>query len=265
MTAVIWSRWLRDLNMKMRFQKRNIILFVDNCSAHKAEETYSKIRIEFLPANTTALIQPCDQGIIRNFKCHYRSFVLRQMLDHLDKNPHLSSSSKDFVTEMTLLDALRYVVAAWSRVKEVTIRNCFIKSGFIELELPEPEAVFVIPSNPLLNETTLNQMIEAEESCPTRTDMTDSDVVELVKAGVQSNSTIDEEEEEDVSCVSLPTPTLREALDGFKLVMRFFEGSFLDQQSFAVYTGLGNVEDTIYRIYQTNSRQTTLSEYFKSN
>ena len=49
----------------MRTLGRNILLLVDNASTHALYETthLTNITIEYLPPNTTAHLQPCDQGI----------------------------------------------------------------------------------------------------------------------------------------------------------------------------------------------------------
>ena len=41
-------------------EKINILLFVDNCSAHQVQN----IKVEYLPANSTSVLQPLDQRII---------------------------------------------------------------------------------------------------------------------------------------------------------------------------------------------------------
>jgi hypothetical protein len=69
MTSVILKEWLVKWDLEL---KRKIILLVDNCKAHKNNSLLKNIIVIFLPANTTPLIQPCDQGIIRAFKAHYR-------------------------------------------------------------------------------------------------------------------------------------------------------------------------------------------------
>ncbi|XP_015124309.1 tigger transposable element-derived protein 2-like [Diachasma alloeum] len=48
------------------------ILFVDNCSAHPPKVAVNEIRVEFLPPNTTPLIQPMDQGCLQNIKSLYK-------------------------------------------------------------------------------------------------------------------------------------------------------------------------------------------------
>ena len=53
------------------------MLFVDNCPSHPKVEL-TNITLEFLPPKTTSLIQPCDGGIIKVFKGHYRSSLQSQ-------------------------------------------------------------------------------------------------------------------------------------------------------------------------------------------
>ena len=54
----------------MRRQNRNILLLVNNAPIHALYETtnLTNIVIKYLPPNTTAHLQPCDQGIINSFK-----------------------------------------------------------------------------------------------------------------------------------------------------------------------------------------------------
>ncbi|XP_015127113.1 jerky protein homolog-like [Diachasma alloeum] len=59
------------------------ILLMDNCSAHPANLVVNGIRVEFLPPNTTALMQPMDQGCLQNIKTLYKiqiiAFIMKQL------------------------------------------------------------------------------------------------------------------------------------------------------------------------------------------
>ncbi|KAG6606654.1 putative Tigger transposable elementderived protein 6 [Phytophthora cinnamomi] len=45
--------------------KREILLLLDNATVHiPPEDTLANVEVEFLPPNTTAAIQPIDQGVI---------------------------------------------------------------------------------------------------------------------------------------------------------------------------------------------------------
>ncbi|XP_064116719.1 tigger transposable element-derived protein 1-like [Macrobrachium nipponense] len=70
------KQYLSDLCMEFK-----VLLLMDNAGGHPADLCYEGVQIEFLPANTTSLRQPMDQGVIRAFKALYT----RNSLDHLVK------------------------------------------------------------------------------------------------------------------------------------------------------------------------------------
>ena len=45
-----------------------VLLLVDNAGGHSVDLHHEGVQIEFLPPNTTSLLQPMDQGVIRAFK-----------------------------------------------------------------------------------------------------------------------------------------------------------------------------------------------------
>ena len=66
----IWNEYLKNLDTRMRAQGQNIILLVDNTPTHALYENthLTNVTIEYLLPNTTAHLQPCNQGIINSFK-----------------------------------------------------------------------------------------------------------------------------------------------------------------------------------------------------
>ena len=85
---------------------------MDNCPGHgKAEELLhwvpSWLTIEFLPPNTTSMIQPMDGGIIQKFKKRYRRHLLRRMLEKE------YSSVDAFKKDVDLYMAIIITTAAW--------------------------------------------------------------------------------------------------------------------------------------------------------
>ena len=80
MTREIFSNWLISWDRKLTKEKRKIFLLVDNCSAHNFSNKLSAIKLEYLPPNTTAILQPLDQGIIQGFKVNYRKQLLRKII-----------------------------------------------------------------------------------------------------------------------------------------------------------------------------------------
>ncbi|XP_063615674.1 tigger transposable element-derived protein 4-like [Penaeus indicus] len=113
------------LPMRMISQRRNILLFVDNAPPHRNVGTFTNVRIEYLPPNSTAMTQPMDQGIIWSLKCKYRKRLLEFLLPTCDPEK-LPSCSESF----HLLQAMRFLKAAWDNVHPNTIINGFVKARF---------------------------------------------------------------------------------------------------------------------------------------
>ena len=86
MTGEILDVNLTKLNRKFSSQSRNVALLLDNagCHPHELKETYSHIKLIFLPPNTTSKLQPLDVGINQNFKVHYKTLLLRYVLSKID-------------------------------------------------------------------------------------------------------------------------------------------------------------------------------------
>ena len=100
-------------------KKKKTLLFIDNCTAHTVSPLLSSLHIKFLPANTTAKLQPMDAGIIKNFKVKYRSEVVEDLIAQIDggKTPQ----------PIHVLQAMRFVQKAWHNVTSTTIQHCFAK------------------------------------------------------------------------------------------------------------------------------------------
>ncbi|KAE8983999.1 hypothetical protein PR001_g23295 [Phytophthora rubi] len=61
MTGHVFREWLLNLDCDMRASGRRILLLVDNASSHSnGDIVCTNIRLEFLPPNTTAFLQPMD-------------------------------------------------------------------------------------------------------------------------------------------------------------------------------------------------------------
>ncbi|KIK74163.1 hypothetical protein PAXRUDRAFT_176505, partial [Paxillus rubicundulus Ve08.2h10] len=66
-----YVRWVKKLDLRMKCERRYICLLINDFSGHKILYEPSNIDLEFFEPNMTALIQPCDAGIICCVKAHY--------------------------------------------------------------------------------------------------------------------------------------------------------------------------------------------------
>lgn len=131
MTRDIMTEWLLQLDKKMGYQKRKIVLFLDNAGSHPHDLHLKNVKQIFLPPNTTSICQPLDQGVIQNFKFHYRSLILKHTLSSMGGVDSASELSKS----IDVLEALYFIKASWDKVTSSTIKNCFSKAGFKKGEI----------------------------------------------------------------------------------------------------------------------------------
>ena len=79
MTGEIWKEWLQSLDKKMAQQKWKVLLFADNRPAHPVVPRLKAVAVHFSLPNTTAVLQPMDQGVIQCFKSWYKKLLLGKM------------------------------------------------------------------------------------------------------------------------------------------------------------------------------------------
>lgn len=85
-TQYLFDQYMWKLDRKYEQQKSKVLMFVDNCGAHGHISNLKAITSKFLPPNTTSVLQPMDQGVIKNLKLHYRSRLLNRVLLRVDSD-----------------------------------------------------------------------------------------------------------------------------------------------------------------------------------
>ena len=132
MQTGIMEEWLRWLDRKMCQQNQKILLFLDNAPVHP-KISLKNVKLQFFPANTTALLQPMDAGIIQTLKLKYRKRQLQRLIVEMDKHP--SKTGSQLLREIDVLDAT-WISAAWKETEPMTINKCFKNCGFTFDEQP---------------------------------------------------------------------------------------------------------------------------------
>lgn len=234
---------------------------MDNAASHPREVELENIKIIWLPPNTTSVCQPLDQGVIRAFKFHYRSFIVKNILANLETH---SDSSKKY----NILESIFFVEAAWKKVSIETIQNCFRKAGFdkdiydsiefdeeddciplIDLQMLIRGCGSILPEEYL----SIDQNINTED---------DSIIVEIEN----TDSEIDPEEVSDSeNWVEVPhkVTNTTEALKYLHNVKQFLQTDF---KAFNYLKQLeSHLQDRVVNEKQANLRQKYIKDFFATN
>lgn len=140
MTSDIFTEVINQIDGQMRNANRKILLFVDNCSSHCYVPDLTNVTVTYLPANTTSLIQPLDQGVISVVKTYYRKAALRHLLSQIEQFESATQASKS----INIRDAISWLSLAWNSLEARTISGCFARAGFLT-----PEIAQVAPQFPV--------------------------------------------------------------------------------------------------------------------
>ena len=177
MTGALFVEWLKDWDRKLGQERKSILLLVDNCTAHNVKNTTLRnIRLEFLPKNTTSILQPCDQGIIRTTKAYFRKEMAGSVLRQIDEGNRAAAA--DIAKKISLLDAILMLRDAWADVEASTIRNCWRKGGLVMS--PEEEPTTVDPPAEISTDE-FEQWIVGDDSTPVSEPVTDEDIISEVQ------------------------------------------------------------------------------------
>ena len=154
MNSEIFEEWVGKLDRKFRADDRNIALIIDNCPAHPSISNLTNVQLVFLPPNTTSILQPMDQGVIRSLKAHYRGRVVRLLCRVLEK--------KEPCPTISILQSVKIPVDSWEVVSKETIINCFRNAGIT----PAVQQAAISDSDDLFKDLqeSLNDLRKADSS-----------------------------------------------------------------------------------------------------
>ena len=93
MDRQIFEKWVRKLDRTFRMEGRKTPLLIDNCPVYPSVSDLTIVQLVFLSSNTTSVLQPMDQGVIRSLKAHYRGRAVRRLCRALDKTKTLTNIS----------------------------------------------------------------------------------------------------------------------------------------------------------------------------
>ena len=134
MECRIFERWFADKfcpTVKHYLASQGLpqkaLLLVNNAACHtdcSLATADNNIVVKFLPANTTSILQPMDQGVCEQLKRCYRRLMLEKML--------LSDSSGtpcylDYIKNLKIKDCIFLIAEAWDKTPQSTLFKAWNK------------------------------------------------------------------------------------------------------------------------------------------
>lgn len=228
MTSYIFSEWLTKLDKKFRKEKRKVLLFIDNCTAHNDIPDLRNVKVIWFPPNMTSVIQPMDQGVIKNLKHFYRRLLVQNILSDG------FSTDKNGKNRISVLDAMRMSHSAWTQVTAKTIANCFRKAGFVK-DLDQNEEADEDQVETSESETNweaveqaagipFDEFISLDDNVAVCGELTDEEILADVISRTAADKSSDEEgEEEEEPATEQPILTSSQALTQVQELRRYAE------------------------------------------
>lgn len=131
-TAILFTQWFHECfipEAKSYLEKERlsfkVLLLIDNAPGHPHSITLEdpNVQVVFLPPNTTALLQPLDQGIIRCVKATYTRQVFDMIRAGIDAEPGLNVM--DCWKSFTIADAIIFIRGAVDELKPKMVKACW--------------------------------------------------------------------------------------------------------------------------------------------
>ncbi|GFU60238.1 tigger transposable element-derived protein 1 [Trichonephila clavipes] len=131
MTTAIFTEWFNncfvpEVEAYMKKKKSldcKVLLIIDNAAIHPQLE-HPNVQLVFLPANTTSLIQPLDQGIIATFKKYYIKTTYKFILNKLENE---LLTVKDVWKQFSIFDCLIHAASTSAQIRPRTLNACWKK------------------------------------------------------------------------------------------------------------------------------------------
>ncbi|GBP27806.1 Tigger transposable element-derived protein 6 [Eumeta japonica] len=252
MTSQLFEEEVRKWDAELKGRK--ILLLVDNCPAHPFISNLQNIELAFLPPNTTSVLQPMDQSVIKSLNGHYRRKLLMELVQSEGK------------TSVNMLHAVNFLSKAREEVTPTTKQHSFRHAGLctnstsdvVETE-PEfdsdddlPLTEWIQQFNTAGNTVHLQTYIEVDDSPLTTASLTDQEILDSVR-NTEDQEQGDEEDETDEP----EPPSIKEALEAAKLL----ENYFLYHQDTSILQDMNKISKKIQQNYWCKRRQTKITDY----
>ncbi|XP_025207667.1 tigger transposable element-derived protein 7-like [Melanaphis sacchari] len=245
--------------LKIPNDKVKALVLLDNCPVHPQVEYLTsddkKIKCMFLPANTTSLIQPMNQGVIYTAKRLYKKKLLNEILEV--KEPAAGEDKRNYKTLQNLknynIRSMIYNFA--SAVKDIKpsilinswkklLINEEVELDTAELETEDFQNIFHQGGENSVTLEDIELWLEADEYDLGYNILT-KEIVESLTA-TESSETDEYDHNEADDNVNPKPPKLGEIKDHLNIVIKYVEDNN-DENIFAYYEHLRHLRELIIK------------------
>ncbi|CAB4392444.1 unnamed protein product [Rhizophagus irregularis] len=233
----------------------------------KPDIKLTNVKLVYLPPNTTSHLQPMDAGIIQSFKAKYKWEFCRHLIHQFDRGIDREKN------KLNVKEAIDQIAESWNNVTEITIQNCWKKTGILPSNINEDdmdngtndvdqESDFEEEIEYLLNLPEIDDICdylqEFDSSIPTEDILTDEQIINLVHSE-------ENEDDSDTSDEEIPIVSTQQAVNSLQTFIKYFEQqddsaqyNTNDLRTFRKYLHLTKVKETNSR------RQDTLDKFLNN-
>nr|XP_020665086.1 tigger transposable element-derived protein 1 [Pogona vitticeps]XP_020665087.1 tigger transposable element-derived protein 1 [Pogona vitticeps] len=176
-----------------------IILLLDNAPGHPQhlDGLHPNVKVVYLPKNTTAILQPMDQGVIAKFKAYYLCKTFSKAVAATEND---EITLHDFWKSYNILHCIKNIESAWEEVTEKCMQGiwekclkCFVNNSEV---FDKDERIDIVHKTIVDLANVLNLDVEVEDIEElveyVEGELTNEDLIEL-----EAQQRLEEAEEEE--------------------------------------------------------------------
>jgi hypothetical protein len=154
---------------------------------------FKNIKVVFLPANKTSLIQPQDQGIIASVKKRLKAEVLKMyfqsyLANHPDPRP-----LHTFYDKYTIKDVIYLLASIWKSTPVTTLKRAWHNLN-INIEVVDPVVEPNLPYQNIIPRTEIQSWLQTEEGDGGFEIFDDAAIIERVRNPEQVGEQVEEDD-----------------------------------------------------------------------
>ncbi|PNF34534.1 hypothetical protein B7P43_G10746 [Cryptotermes secundus] len=256
----------------------HVLLVMDNAPAHPPDlqddllEEFKFIKIQFLPPNTTLLLQPLDKQVISKFKKLYTKALFERCFEVTEATNLTLKEFRKY--HFHIVACLKMIEKAWEGVTKRTLTSAWKKLWPESIVEHDFEGYEIAPVEPVVNKIVslakimglevdnndIDELVEEQSQ-----ELTTEELMELHCVSQQEvvEESLSEEEEEEVTAKQQSSGAIREMLKAWETVASYIEKHHPNKAVDMCATNLfnDNAVSHFHQILKHRQKQMSLDSY----